>query len=66
MELKNLVELVCNMNDPKYINALQHIGQICREKSDILTNLQAIQNQYNSAQHEIEKCNNKLKELIEE
>ena len=66
MELKEVIEMLCGMNDPKYINALQRISQACREKSDILTNLQTIQNQYNSAQHKIEECNNKLKELIEE
>ena len=64
--LKQVVILVCSMNDPKYINSLQHIGQICREKSDVLVNIQAIQNQLTSAHNEINKCNNRLKELVEE
>ena len=63
--LKQVVEMVCAMNDPKYINSLQHIGQICREKSDVLVNIQAIQNQLNAAHNEINKCNEKLKELLE-
>ena len=63
--LKQVVEQVCNMNDPKYINSLMHIAQVCHQKADVLTNLQDIQNRYNAAQNEINKCNEKLKELLE-
>ncbi len=62
--LKQVIEVICKMNDPKFISALQHIGQVCREKSDVLINLQDIQNRFDAAQNEINKCNSKLKELI--
>ena len=64
--LEEVVNCVVNMNDPKFINALEHIAQICQEKSDVLRNMQLIQNSYNAALANIEKCNSKLKELLEE
>ena len=63
--LKQVVEQICSMNEPKYINSLMHIAQVCHQKADVLTNLQDIQNRYNAAQNEINKCNDKLKELLE-
>jgi hypothetical protein len=63
--LKTVVEAVIDMNDPKYINALMHISQVCQEKADVLRNIEAIQSSYNAAQHEIDKCNASLKELME-
>lgn len=64
--LEELVKIVCGMNDPEFVNALEHIAQVCQQKADVLRNIQAIQTQYFAAQKDIEKCNAKLKSLIEE
>ena len=62
--LNMIIEAIVKMDSPEYVSALRTIGQICHEKADVLTNLQAIQNQFNAAQSSIERCNERLKELV--
>ena len=64
--LKDVVNNIINMNDPSYINALVQISKICSEKADVLTNMQDIQQRFDAAQSSMNKCNDRLKELIEE
>ena len=63
--LKNVIDNIIDMNDPKYIRAMSNISHICQQKADVLTNIQAIQSQYESAQNKLRSCNEKLKELLE-
>ena len=65
MDIKTVIEGIISMNDPKYINILHTISHICKEKADVLVNMQMVQNSYNAAVASNEKCNSKLRELIE-
>ena len=63
--LKNVIDNIIEMDDPKYIRVMSNISLICQQKADVLTNIQAIQNQYDSAKSKLRECNEKLKEMIE-
>lgn len=62
--LNSIIEAIIKMDSPEYVSALRTIGQICHEKADVLTNLQSIQNQFNAAKNSIDRCNERLKELV--
>lgn len=63
--LNNVINNIIDMNDPKYIRVMSNISIICQQKADVLTNIQSIQNQYDSAQSKLRDCNEKLKEMLE-
>ena len=61
-KLNLIVEILKELNDPKYAQALSMIAGVCQRKSDILKNVEAIQVQYNSAINDINDCNKELEE----
>lgn len=61
-KLNLIVEVLKEMNDPKYATALSMIASVCQRKSDILKNVEAIQMQYKAAITDVESCNKELDE----
>ena len=61
-KLNLIVEVLKEINDPKYATALSQIASVCQKKSDILRNVEAIQMQYKTAMKEMDTCNNELAE----
>ena len=61
-KLNLIVEVLKEMNDPKYATALSMIASACMKKSDILKNIEAIQNQYKAALNDVDSCNKELED----
>ena len=65
-KLNQMAEIIKEMNDPKYANALSMIAGVCQRKSDILKNVEAIQNQYTAAINDVNMCNKELESYAKE
>ena len=61
-KLNLIVEILKELNDPKYATALSMIAGVCQRKSDILKNIEAIQNQYKAALNDVDNCNKELED----
>ena len=61
-KLNLIVEILKELNDPKYATALSMIASVCQKKSDILKNIEAIQMQYKTALKEVDGCNKELED----
>ena len=59
-KLKLIVEILKELDDPKYSTALGMIGTVCLKKADILKNLESIQVQYQVAVKQVGECNKEL------
>lgn len=57
-----IVEILKELDDPKYATALSKIASVCQKKSDILKNLESIQMQYQVAIKDVKDCNKELEE----
>lgn len=61
-KLNLIVEILKELNDPKYATALSMIASVCMKKSDILKNIESIQMQYKTALNEVNSCNKELED----
>ena len=61
-KLNLIVEILKELDDPKYAKALSMISSVCQKKADILKNLESIQMQYQVAIKEVKDCNKELEE----
>ena len=61
-KLNLIVEILKELNDPKYSKVLSLIASVCQKKSDILKNVEAIQMQYKTALKEVDNCNKELED----
>jgi peptidoglycan hydrolase CwlO-like protein len=61
-KLNLIVEILKELNDPKYANALSRISSVCQKKADILKNIESIQMQYNTALKDVDSCNKELED----
>lgn len=59
-KLKLIVEILKELDDPKYSTALGMIGQVCLKKADVLKNLESIQVQYQATVKQVGECNKEL------
>lgn len=61
-KLNLIVEILKELDDPKYATALSRISSVCQKKADILKNLASIQLQYQVAVKEVKDCNKELED----
>ena len=63
-KLNLIVEIIKDLNDPKYAKSLSMIAGICQRKADILKNIEGIQMQYNTALNDVKTCNKELEDYV--